>query len=128
MAVVPVMPYFGTTQKFTANSFIRVLRSGNIREYVEGVVVERWTMKFSNISYAEKTALQTFWLGVKNATTTAGRKFYFYDPDVVDAVDGTGASTTGRRTGFLESQELQFERAGRCNYNTSMDILVVVGG
>lgn len=123
MAVFPVMCSLGYG---TGVSFDEILRIGpdlSYRRYSKSSVPRKTrALKFDELSQSEYDSIEAFFIARKQATGT-GSEFIVYDPNVVNSIDPTGASPTGRHTAIFLDSEINFTRDDQCSYSGSLNVL-----
>lgn len=102
---------------------LRVYDDLSYRRYLKSTAVhDVRELSFDEISQSEYEAIKAFFQARKTASGSDDQ-FYVYDPNVVNAVDLTGTSATGRHLAIFLSDEISFTRDGPCSYSGSVTVL-----
>ena len=122
-SVFPVMPSYGYGAGVSFEEILRVYADLSYRRYLRANAAHKTrALKFDELSQSEYDSIEAFFVARKQAAAP-GDQFYVYDPNVVNSIDGTGASTTGRHTAIFLDSEISFTRDDACSYSGSLNVL-----
>ena len=118
--VLPVMPAYGygSGADFPGET-TRVYEDLSFRSYGRGSAHKIRELVFEELSQQEKDDLEAVILANKNPAAA----IYVYDPDVVDAVDLSGVSATGRHSAIITDDGYRFIRDGSCSWSGQITVL-----
>lgn len=124
LSVFPVQPSYGYSSGAAFEEIQRVYADLSYRRYLRASAAHKTRgLQFEDLSQSEKDTIEAFFIARKQDTGADNGKFYCYDPDVVNAPDLTGASSTGRHTAIFMDSEISFTRDDACSYSGSLNVL-----
>lgn len=122
-AVFPVMPTYGYGAGVSFDEIQRVYADLSYRRYLRASAAHKTrALSFEDLSQAEYDSIEAFFIARKQAAA-ADYPFYVYDPNVVNSIDLTGVSATGRHTAIFTDSEISFTREDACTYSGSLNVL-----
>ena len=123
MAVFPVMPTYGYGTNAGFEEIQRVYADLSYRRYLKSTAVHKVrALQFEELSQSEYDSIEAFFIAQKQASSP-NDQFTIYDPNVVNSIDPTGASATGKHTAIFLDSEINFTRDDACSYSGSLNVL-----
>jgi hypothetical protein len=124
LSVFPVQPSYGYTSGVAFEEILRVYADLNYRHYLRSSAAHKTRqLQFEDLSQSEKESIETFFIARKQETGANSGQFYCYDPDSVNSIDLTGASSTGRHTAIFMESEISFTRDDACSWSGNVAVL-----
>jgi hypothetical protein len=123
MAVFPVMATWGYASEVSFDEIQRVYADLTYRRYLKSTAAHKTrALQLDDISQTEYDTLEAFFIARKQASSP-NDQFIIYDPNVVNSIDLTGASSTGRHSAIFLDKGISFTRDGPCSYSGSINVL-----
>jgi hypothetical protein len=122
-SVLPIQPSLGYGIGVSFDEVQRIYPDLSYRRYLKSSAVHKTrSLNFDELTQTEYDSIEAFFIARKQATSP-GDQFFVYDPNVVNSVDPTGGSSTGRHTAIFLDSGINFTREDQCSYSGTLNVL-----